>query len=68
MHHIRVDVFGMKMQPFADTANVSVSTVSRWEAGTAVPNLCDLWRIRQYAFDNSLGLWSDAMIFDRKGT
>ena len=59
---IRTDIFGASMTDFAKTAGVSVSTVSRWEDASAVPNLLNLHKLRAAAILAGLD-WSDSAPF-----
>lgn len=49
LKHIRLNVFGVKQQEFADIAGVPQSQVSRWENGKAAPTLEEMNRIREEA-------------------
>jgi transcriptional regulator with XRE-family HTH domain len=64
IRHIRINVFGLKQQEFADIAGVPQSAVSRWETGKAAPSLEEMARIRAEAGKRKLkARWSDRLFF-----
>jgi transcriptional regulator with XRE-family HTH domain len=60
---VRRGVFKTTQAEFADIADVSQGTVSRWESGAFEPTREQLVRIRDSALDRNLP-WNDSWFFD----
>ena len=44
----------MSQELFANTLNVSVATINRWETGKCKPNLTAMKHIKEFCEDNNL--------------
>ncbi len=63
MMHLRTQVFQTTQAMMGMIAGKSAAIVSRWEAGTTVPGLDELLRLRAYAL--AVGLpWEDSFLLD----
>lgn len=63
IEYIRRHVFGLSQALFAEIANVSQATVSRWEAGGLEPDREQMRSIRDEARRRGLP-WQDDWFFD----
>lgn len=66
MRHIRTSVFKLKQSEFAEIADTTQATVSRWEAGELEPDRVQLAKIRVEAEKRQLP-WNDEWFFVSDG-
>lgn len=63
LRHIRKSIFGLSQTELATVAEVSQSTVSKWERGDLNPNRDEMARIRDEAHKRGLA-WNDSWFFE----